>query len=210
MENSTNISKEKEVLLEDFKDGLAHGIKVSNLAYLVAKEMDLNQDMCYDIAVAGLVHDIGKLQLSNYLYGRNKENLSVEEMQYMRMHSKISYDIIQHHDFSYLTLETVLYHHENYDGSGYPEHLKGEDIPIGARVLRVVDTFVALISVRPYRAAFDRDTAVEIMIDEIRNYDMEVFIAFQRVINTRDINEIINMNIFEKEEGNESLLKIFS
>lgn len=169
-------------LLKDLKSGLNHGIVVSNLTYLIAKEMKLDEDMCYDIAVAGLVHDIGKLKLSRYLYGRNEQSLAVEEMKYMRMHSKISYDILQHYDFSYLTLETVLHHHECYDGSGYPDNLKGEDIPIGARVLKVADEFAALISDRPYRKAFSYETAIEIMIDEVKNFDMEVFIAFQRVI----------------------------
>ncbi len=197
---------ESSYILEDFKDGLSHGIKVSNLAFIIAKEMKLDDDICYDIAMAGLLHDVGKLKLSKYLYGRNKEGLTVEEMKYMRTHSKLSYDIIQHYDFSYLTLETVLYHHENYDGSGYPENLKGEDIPIGARVLHAADTFIALISDRPYRAAFDADTAMEIMIDEVKNYDMEVFIAFQRVVNTCDIGKIVSDSEIEFDEN---MLEIF-
>jgi putative nucleotidyltransferase with HDIG domain len=169
-------------LIKDLKSGLNHGIVVSNLTNLIAKEMGIDESMGYDIAVAGLVHDIGKLELSRYLYGRNENSLAVEEMKYMRMHSKISYDILKHYDFSYLTLDTVLHHHECYDGSGYPDNLKGEEIPIGARVLKVADEFAALISDRPYRKAFSYDAAIEIMIDEVKNFDMEVFIAFQRVI----------------------------
>lgn len=183
-------------ILSDLKSGLNHGIMVSNLTYLIAKEMKLDEDMCYEMAVAGLVHDIGKLKLSPYLYGRNEGSLAVEEMKYMRMHSKISYDIIQHYDFTYLTLETVLHHHECYDGSGYPDNLKGEDIPIGARVLKVADTFAALISDRPYRKAFSHEAAMEIMIDEVKNFDMEVFIAFQRVIHEEKTIQIIeNSNL---------------
>ncbi|MDD6571384.1 MAG: HD domain-containing protein [Thermoflexaceae bacterium] len=183
-------------ILSDLKSGLNHGIMVSNLTYQIAKEMKLDEDMCYEMAVAGLVHDIGKLKLSPYLYGRNEGSLAVEEMKYMRMHSKISYDIIQHYDFTYLTLETVLHHHECYDGSGYPDNLKGEDIPIGARVLKVADTFAALISDRPYRKAFSHEAAMEIMIDEVKNFDMEVFIAFQRVIHEEKTIQIIeNSNL---------------
>ncbi len=66
--------------------------------------------------------------------------------------------------------------------TGYPENRKGEDIPFGARVMRVADTFTALISDRPYRRAFDIETAMQIIIDEIDCYDMEVFLAFQRLI----------------------------
>lgn len=181
----------REIVLSDLKSNLNHGILVSRLTYLIAREMRLDEDMCYEMAVAGMVHDIGKIKLSPYLYGRNTESLAVEEMQYMRMHSKISYDILQYYDFTYFTLETVLHHHECYDGSGYPDNLVGEDIPIGARVLKVADSFAALISDRPYRKAFSYDAAVEIMIDEVKNYDMEVFIAFQRVIHEPKTIQII-------------------
>ena len=78
-----------------------------------------------------------------------------------------------------------MYHHENYDGTGYPENLAGEEIPIGGRILRVCDVFAALSSDRPYRTAFDVATVVELMIDEIKNFDMEVFLTFQRVIHKK-------------------------
>lgn len=181
-----------DILLADLCDNVKHGICVSNLTYLTAKEMKLDEDICYDLAVAGLVHDIGKLKLSAYLYGRAEDKFRVEDMKYMRMHSKLSYEILQYYDFSPFILQSVLYHHENYDGTGYPENLKGEDIPFGARVMRVADTFTALISDRPYRKAFDVDTAMEIIIDEIAKYDMEAFIAFQKVIHRPETLEIIN------------------
>lgn len=79
-------------------------------------------------------------------------------------------------------LESILYHHENYDGSGYPSNKSGEEIPIGARILRVCDVYAALMSDRPYRKAFDMETVMELMIDEVKNFDMHIFLAFQRVI----------------------------
>lgn len=197
----------KDIVLSDLKSNLNHGILVSRLTYLIAKEMELDEDMCYEMAVAGMVHDIGKMKLSPYLYGRNRNSLAVEEMQYMRMHSKISYDILQYYDFTCFTLETVLHHHECYDGSGYPDNLAGEDIPIGARVLKVADSFAALISDRPYRKAFSYDAAVEIMIDEVKNYDMQVFIAFQRVIHEPKTLEIIK-NSSLVFDGIENLIDI--
>ncbi|MGN0513946.1 MAG: HD-GYP domain-containing protein [Lachnospiraceae bacterium] len=180
-----------DTIISDLKSGINHGIMVANLTYLIAREMKLDEDICHDVAVAGLVHDIGKLKLSPYLYGRNEGSLAVEEMKYMRMHSKISYDILKNYDFSERTLDTVLHHHECFDGSGYPDNLKGADIPIGARVLKVADTFAALISDRPYRKAFSYEMAMEIMIDEVKNFDMEVFITFQRVIHEKDTIDMI-------------------
>ncbi len=194
MENvEDNLNEEfSDTLLSDLNDNISHGICVSNLTYLTGEKMGLDKLTCYDLAIAGLVHDIGKLQLSRYLYGRAEDSFAVEGIKYMRMHSKLSYDILQYYDFSPFILQSVLYHHENYDGTGYPENLKGEDIPFGARVMRVADTFTALVSDRPYRKAFDIDTAMEIMIDEINFYDMEAFLAFQKVIHDPKTIELIN------------------
>ncbi|MGN0161489.1 MAG: HD-GYP domain-containing protein [Lachnospiraceae bacterium] len=178
-------------ILSDLKSGLNHGIVVSNLTYLIAMEMNIDEKAAYDMALAGFVHDIGKLELTRYLYGRHEGSMAVEEMKYMRMHSKLSFDILKHYGFSTNVLNIVLHHHECYDGSGYPDNLKGEDIPLGARVLKVADAFAALISDRPYRKAFSIESAVEIMIDEVKNYDMEVFIAFQRVIHEDSTLETI-------------------
>lgn len=181
----------EDLLYADLVDGISHGIRVSNLTYLTAKKLNLDEETCYALAVAGMVHDIGKLRLSAYLYGRNSKGMIIEEMRYMRMHSKLSHDILQEHDFSPYILETVLYHHENYDGSGYPENLKADKIPLGARIVRVADAFVALISERPYREAFDVETAMNMMIEDIKEYDMQVFLAFQKVMNDDGVIELM-------------------
>ena len=89
--------------------------------------------------------------------------------------------------------DIILYHHENYDGSGYPYCLQGEEIPIGARIIRVCDVFVALISDRAYRKAFEPKIALLMVIDEVRHFDMKVFLAFQRIINTTDILDEVQL-----------------
>ena len=151
----------------------------------------MSEAEAYELKVAAMVHDIGKLKLSEYLYGRTNESLPEEEKKYMSMHSKISYDVLKKYDYSDNIMEVVLSHHECYDGSGYPNGLVGEDIPIGARILKVTDEFAALISDRPYRKAFDIDTAVSIMIDEVKNLDMKAFILFQRLIHEESTLELI-------------------
>ena len=166
---------------------VAHGMRVSRLAADIAKECGLSEEVCYEVALAGMVHDIGKLRLHSYFYGEEATRVDkIRDMQYMRLHANYSYDILKNRQgFSDYVLEAVLYHHENYDGTGYPEKLQGQDIPEGARILHISDVFVALTSKRPYRKAFNRDTALQIMIEEIKNFDMKFFLAFQRVLHAR-------------------------
>ncbi len=178
MKDYVNTKKLEKYISDEFN----HGIQVSNLAYYVSKKLGLYENMCYELAIAGAIHDIGKLKVAAYLYEGNEDEFGVEEMRYVRMHSRLSYEILIRYDYSDFIIESILYHHENYDGSGYPENLQGNGIPIGARVLRVCDVYAALTSDRPYRRAFDPETAVRIMIDEMKNYDMRVFLAFQQAI----------------------------
>ena len=173
------------------EDELLHGIKVANLAFLLAKRVGFSYEQSKELAVAGLLHDLGKMQMSPQIYERDENTLDVEEMVKRRSHPKLSYDILMRYDYSDFILETILYHHENYDGSGYPRNLVATDIPSGARVLAIVNMFVALVSDRPYRKAFDKDTAIELMIGEVKNYDMRYFLAFLKLIHEIDIDELI-------------------
>lgn len=195
-----------KIFEEDITEELNHGIRMSNLAYHVAKELGLYEDTCYELAVAGMLHDIGKLRVSGYLYGRDENTLRIEEMKYVRMHPRLGYEILIRYDYSDFIVESILYHHENMDGSGYPENLRDDQIPIGARVLRVCDVYAALTSDRPYRKAFDKETAVEMMIEEVKNFDMKVFLAFQRVIHEEELEEkwaipALKVQITEEEEA---------
>lgn len=179
-----------DVLQEDFKDAIKHGVLVSRLVALVGRELQEPEDFMEELLLASMLHDIGKLRLSKYLYGRVKGALQVEEMKYMRRHAQYSYEIVRDAGFNKRIQKIVYHHHENYDGSGYPDNLEGNEIPFGARILRICDMFCALVSNRPYREAFDVDTAMEMMIDEIKNFDMYVFLAFQRVIHSEEFKEI--------------------
>jgi putative nucleotidyltransferase with HDIG domain len=181
----------RQALKKDVPDAIEHGIYVSNMACLIAKELGLPDKMVYELSVAGILHDIGKLRLSNYMYGDKENSYMIEQLRYVRMHSKLSADILKERDYSDFIVESILYHHENFDGSGYPENLQGESIPLGARILRVCDVFIALTSDRHYRKAFDKDTAVTLMIDEVKNFDMGVFLAFLKVVHEIDLNKDI-------------------
>ena len=174
------------ILEMDLSAELKHGVVVSNLAYDVAKELGLGEKECYQLAIAGMLHDIGKLKLEGYINGQEQNPMVIEELKYVRMHSTLGYEELKGQGYSAFVLESILYHHENYDGSGYPSNKAGEDIPIGARILRVCDVYAALISDRPYRKAFDISAVMELMIDEVKNFDMQVFLAFQRVVHNGD------------------------
>lgn len=169
-------------LTEDLKTEIAHGIEVSRLAGMLAKELKLAPDFCHDIEIAGMLHDIGKLRASTYLYGGEEDTLNVEKMRYVRMHASLGYEVVKKEGYSDRICEMILHHHENYDGTGYPNNLVGENIPLGARILRVCDVFVALTSDRPYRKAFDSKTAVELLIEEVRHFDMKIFLTFQSIV----------------------------
>lgn len=166
---------------ETVKEEIVHGIMVSNLAYMLAKELKETDSFCRDIGIAGMLHDIGKLKLNRYLYVNNPDTLVIEQLKYVRMHSTFSYNILKREHYPENIVQAVYYHHENYDGTGYPEKLRGNRIPKEARILRVCDVFSALVSKRAYRDAFDEKSALEMMIDEVSNYDMEVFLAFLRM-----------------------------
>lgn len=190
---------------EDVTEEINHGIRVSNLAYYVSKNLGLYEDQCQELAVAGMVHDIGKLRVSGYLYGRDENTLGIEETHYVRMHPRLGYETLLRYDFSDFIVESILYHHENYDGSGYPENLEGMEIPIGARVLRVCDVYAALTSDRPYRKAFDKETALELMIDEVKNFDMKIFLAFQNTVHEENLEskwaiQTLKLRIAEEED----------
>ena len=78
--------------------------------------------------------------------------------------------------------------------------MKEYSIPEGARILRVCDVFAALISNRPYRSAFDVDTAMDLMIEEVKNFDMKIFLAFQRMVNADDFINVVYKSFLEKDE----------
>ena len=168
---------------------LDHGLLVSHLASHLGRRLGCTDEEVQSLALAGILHDIGKIRLSRYV--ENGTSMTVEEIKHARMHPMFGCATSKRQGFSEKIQEMVLYHHENYDGSGYPKNLQGEEIPLGARILRVCDVFAALLSDRPYRKGFDQQTAVSLMIEEVKNFDMRVFLAFQRMIHEEEIPPVV-------------------
>jgi len=211
MPNITNydidIKKIMDTTTTDFSEAICHGMIVSELAILVARELRCDEKFCNDIAMAGMLHDIGKLKLSEELHRERSEAMVVEKMKYVRMHAKFSRDILSAKDFNNDILSMIYHHHENYDGSGYPDNISGTDIPLGARIIRVCDVYAALISDRSYRKAFSEKVAVELMIDEARHFDIKVFLAFQRVIHSDEYEKVRKLTGKRTDDAAESFLR---
>ena len=159
-----------------------HSINVAMMSVLLGANYGMNEESLYQLTTAAILHDIGKRFLDIGIINADHA-LTEEETQLLRKHPELGADYLKgNYHFSTLVYAGVMQHHENYDGSGYPSNLAGKEIPIGARILRVCDVFCALSQERSYRKAFDKHTVMELMIDEIKNFDLEVFLAFQRVV----------------------------
>ena len=196
-----------QIVEYNLKSEMEHGLYVSRLASQTARELGLGEEEIREIAIAGLLHDIGKLRLMRVIRGEERDPLVTEQMKYVRMHSSLSYEIVKEHGYSEYILDCVRRHHENYDGSGYPEGIAGENIPLGARILRVCDVFAALTTDRPYRKAFQKDAAMELMIAEIAHFDVRVFLAFQRVVKRAGTSDYrrLDEQLFEEKEITEEM-----
>ena len=117
------------------------------------------------VKTAALLHDIGKLAVPEHILSKPGP-LTQEEFQKIRIHPQVGAEIISGVPFPYPVAPLILSHHERWDGKGYPAGLKGEEIPLGARILSVVDYFDALMSERPYHKAMSLDAAIGLLRQE--------------------------------------------
>jgi diguanylate cyclase (GGDEF)-like protein/putative nucleotidyltransferase with HDIG domain len=133
----------------DAKDPHTHGHiqRVQKYSRAIAEAMGLDEQQIKSIAAAALLHDIGKLAIPEYILSKHGP-LTADEMQKMRQHPQLGADIISNIKFPYPVVDSILAHHEYFDGTGYPGGLKGKDIPLGARILAVADVFDAYTSDR--------------------------------------------------------------
>jgi putative nucleotidyltransferase with HDIG domain len=153
--------------------GLARALHITDAATMRA------------IEAAALLHDTGKLAVPEHILNK-PGRLTPAEFETMKTHVDVGADILSSIEFPYPVVPIVRAHHENWDGSGYPRGLRGEDIPVGARILSVVDCFDALTSDRPYRSAMSEHDALQIIVERRGSmYDPHIVDTFLRVY--RDI-----------------------
>lgn len=176
---------------EDMVNMFDHGMIVAMLTEIMAKNLGLGQEDINDITKAAMLHDIGKLRLSAYLYGRKNDLLDVEEIKYARTHPVLSKEILAETGiYNDNILNYVYHHHENFDGTGYPDKTTGDVTPLGARILHVCDTYVSLVSERPFRSAYDKETAITIMAMEPSNYDIELFMQLISILYSDEYEQV--------------------
>ena len=136
-----------------------HSERVMHIASNIAKEMGLSEDAVEQIRLGGLLHDIGKIGVIEALLEK-PEILTEDEFPPLRLHPEKGVAILAPIEQLEGVLPAILYHHERYDGTGYPKGLKGEDIPLEARIVTVADSFDAMVEDRPYRKGFSVDEAI--------------------------------------------------
>ncbi len=149
----------------DAKDQVTHGHirRVQQHAMKLANALDITDPaQLRALEAASLLHDVGKLAVPEHILNK-PSTLTPTEFETMKRHANIGADILSSIRFPYPVVPIVRHHHENWDGSGYPDGLSGEAIPIGARILAVVDCFDAVTSDRPYRPRLPRDEAVRVL-----------------------------------------------
>ena len=169
------------------KDPYTHGHceMASRYARLVAERMELPQDQQALVCYAALLHDVGKIGVSDGVLHKPGPLLP-EEMELMRAHVRVGHDLLCNVPVLTDVADVVLHHHERYDGTGYPDGLSGDAIPLESRIVSVVDAYCAMITRRSYKEAYTAEHAR----DEVRRcagsqFDPRVVDAFLDVLDTR-------------------------
>ena len=171
----------KTIELKDHYTG-EHVERTVRYATKIAENMNLSQEDIERIRRAAILHDLGKVGITEKILHK-KSALSKSEMQEIKRHPQIGVDIIRPIRHLHDVIPLILGHHERWDGKGYPAKLKGEEIPLGARIIAVADVYQALTSNRPYRKAFSGKQAVAIIKKGAGiKYDPQVVDAFLKVL----------------------------
>ena len=161
--HSKTINIIMKTLFEKSNRESEHSSRVSKYAEAIAKQMSFTQDEVDEIRIAGLVHDIGKISIKEAILNK-KGALTHDEWKVIKNHPSSGWRILSSsNDFSEIA-DLVRAHHERWDGKGYPNGLKGNKIPLGARIIAVADSYDAMTSLRTYRDKFKKERAVEELV----------------------------------------------
>ncbi len=161
-----------------------HSRRVATYAQRTARYLGWSRRSARDLALAALVHDLGKTWIANDILNKS-EALSDDERRAMQRHPVIGARILIGCDIHAFFVDTVLYHHEAWDGHGYPSGLSGEEIPLSARILTVADVYDVLTSQRPYKDPLSVEAARErLLLGSATSFDPTIVRAFLHMLDT--------------------------
>ncbi len=162
-----------------------HCVRVSDLACAIASRMGFEQRRLFWFRVGALLHDVGKISIPAEVLNK-PDRLTDEEWALMKAHPTLGVELLADIEFPDDVLPVVQSHHERWDGTGYPNGLRGGEIPLGARILGVADVYDALTTDRAYRPGLDHDEAMALMRQDAgTHFDPRVFQQFEAVMQER-------------------------
>lgn len=173
-------------VVEGLEEGTAkHLERVRFIVEKIAERLVEDKDLREDIVYFAPLHDIGKIFVPAEILNK-PDKLTQEEWEEMKKHTVYAERLLDHPRFK-VALNIAKYHHENYDGSGYSEGLKGEEIPIEARIVKIADVYDALVSERPYKRAYSKEEALKIIFEgdervKPKHFDPKVLEAFREIV----------------------------
>lgn len=164
-----------------------HTRRVAEMAVELGLRVGMQGDALVDLRRGAQLHDIGKMGIPDGILLK-PQSLTQEEWAIMRKHTEYALDVLQPIEYLKNALDVPYYHHEKWDGSGYPKGLKGEEIPLAARVFAIVDVWDALTSDRPYRKAWPRKRALEFLQQQSgKHFDPRLLAAFLQMIQENQV-----------------------
>lgn len=159
-----------------------HSARVVEYALLIGEEMKLDKEVLKDLELSAVLHDVGKIGIPDRILSK-PGLLNDEEYNYMKRHPEFGAEIVGPIKKLRNLVPNILHHHERYDGTGYPMGLKGKDIPLGARIIAIADSFDAMTSDRPYRPRMETKTAIaEIKKHRRTQFDPELVEIFIKAV----------------------------
>ncbi len=163
-----------------------HTRRVTEMTLRLAERMGLSEQQLVHVKRGALLHDIGKMGVPDRILLK-PDRLAEEEQALMRMHPMYAYQMLEHITYLAPSLDIPLCHHEKWDGTGYPRRLKGEEIPLTARIFCIVDVYDALTSDRPYRMAWPKDKVIE-HIQKLSgiHFEPRVVVEFLTMLNNEE------------------------
>ena len=164
------------------KEAKGHTLRVTEMTLTLAKSMGVNDLELTHLRRGAILHDIGNMAISESILHKQGE-LTVEEWITMHLHPFFACEVLAPIDYLKPALDIPYCHHERWDGSGYPRSLKGETIPLAARIFAVVDVWDALTSERPFRAAWSREKALAYIRGQSgKHFDPQVVEVFLTMV----------------------------